>query len=92
MLILPSSLLVLLDGKDSDEVIGETSIESLLILGENEGGATNLGVSSLLGSIFSFDFVFVDELLVWKVIDSDTLVGTNNEPVVLGGENDNVNW
>ena len=37
-------------------------------------------------------FIEVDELLVWEVINLDTFFGTNNEPVDLGGEKNNVDW
>jgi len=73
-----------------------------LVLGPDEGGATDWGWSlgDLLGGLTIdngggnswWGLVLVDELLVWEVIDSDTLLGTNNEPVDLGGEEDNVNW
>lgn len=73
-----------------------------MVLGPDEGGATDWGWSlgDLLGGLTIdngggnswWGLVLVDELLVWEVIDSDTLLGTNNEPVDLGGEEDNVNW
>jgi len=53
---------------------------------------------SLLGSFTDhlgwvrWGFVEVDEFLVWEIINLDTFFGTNNEPVDLGGEEDNVNW
>ena len=37
-------------------------------------------------------FIEVDELLVWEVINLDTFFGTDNEPVDLGGEKNNVDW
>jgi hypothetical protein len=73
----------------------------LLVLGPDEGGATNLGwrfVVSLLGGFTDhlgwvrWGLVEVDEFLVWEVINLDTFFGTNNEPVDLGGEEDDVNW
>jgi len=82
------------DGENSDEVIGETSIEVLLILGENEGGASNLSWGLVLLSTVGFggNFVSLNEFLGWKVINLDTRVGTNDEPVIFGGEENNVNW
>jgi hypothetical protein len=62
-----------------------------LVLGPDEGSATNQGSSSGL-TVKGGGFVFVDEFFVWKIIDLDTLFGTDNEPVKLGGEQDNVNW
>jgi len=52
----------------------------------------------LLGSVTDhlgwvrWGFVEVNEFLVWEVINLDTFFGTNNKPVDLGGEEDNVNW
>ena len=73
-----------------------------MVLGPDEGGASNwgwvLGNAGLgfainhNGGVSWWGLVLVDELLVWEVIDSDTLLGTNYEPVDLGGEEDNVNW
>jgi len=82
------------DAEDSDETIGETGVEVLLVLGEDEGDAASLawGLGSLDADGSSWSFVSVDESLAWEVIDSDTTVGTNNEPVVFGGEKDNVDW
>lgn len=83
--------------------IGETGIEVLLVLGPDEGGATNGrwlrfmvrsflgGITNVLGWVW-WGFIEVDELLVWEVINLDTFLGTNNEPVDLGGEENDVNW
>jgi len=88
------------DGEDSNGSIGETSVEVLLVLGPNEGGATDWGrwlhgsllvISRNLGWV-RWGLVEVDELLVWKIVDLDTFFGTNNEPVNLGGKEDDVNW
>jgi len=43
-------------------------------------------------TIETLSFVSVDELLVWKIVDSDSVLGTDDQPVELGGEEDNVNW
>jgi endonuclease/exonuclease/phosphatase (EEP) superfamily protein YafD len=82
------------DAEDSDETIGETGVEVLLVLGEDEGCASNLGWELVLLSSVLLDgnFVSVDESLVWEIIDLDTGIGTNNEPVIFGGEKNNVNW
>ena len=37
-------------------------------------------------------FIEIDKLLVWEVINLDTFFGTNNEPIDLGGEKNNVDW
>ena len=88
------------DGENSDGSVGETGIEMLLVLGPDEGGATNggwwlvvslLGISRDLGWV-RWSLVEVDELLVREIVDLDTFFGTNNEPVDLGGEEDDVNW
>jgi len=50
-----------------------------------------LGVSNLLGWV-RWGFVEVNEFLVREIIDLDTFFGTNNKPVDLGGEEDNINW
>jgi len=77
--------------EDSDESIGETGVEGLLVLGPDEGSATDLGGSSVF-TVKGGGFVSVDEFLVWEIVDLDTLFGTNDEPVKFGGEQDNVNW
>jgi len=88
------------DGENSDGSIGETGVEVLLVLGPHEGGATDwswrlhsalLGVTLNLGWV-RWGLVEVDELLVWEIVDLDSLFGTDNEPVDLGGEEDDVNW
>jgi len=79
------------DSEDSDESIGETGVQVLLVLGPDEGGATDLGLGSLL-VVEGGGFVSVDEALVWEVIDSDSVLGTNDEPEELGSEKDDVNW
>jgi len=88
------------NGEDSDGGIGETGIEVLLVLGPDEGSATDRcwDLWGLSGSLlllnwsgdFLLDFVFIDEFSAWEVIDLDTFLGTNDEPVKLGGEEDNV--
>ena len=71
-----------------------------MVLGPHEGGATDwswrlhsalLGVTLNLGWV-RWGLVEVDELLVWEIVDLDSLFGTDNEPVDLGGEEDDVNW
>jgi len=62
-----------------------------LVLGPDEGSATDQsGVSGV--SVKGGGNVSVDEFLVWEIVDLDTVFGTNDEPVKLGGEQDNVNW
>jgi len=79
------------NSENSDESISETSVEVLLVLGPGEGSATDWCVLSLM-VIESGGLISVDESLVWEIVDSDSVLGTNNEPVELGGEEDNVNW
>ena len=62
-----------------------------MVLGPDEGSATDEGGLSGL-TVKGASFVSVDEFLVWEIVDLDTVFGTNNEPVKLGGEQDNVNW
>ena len=62
-----------------------------MVLGPDEGGATDQGISSGF-TVKRGSFISVNELLVWEIVDLDTLLGTNDEPVKLGGEEDNVNW
>lgn len=62
-----------------------------LVLGPDEGSATDEGGPSG-ETVKGASFVSVDEFLVWEIVDLDTVFGTNNEPVKLGGEQDNVDW
>lgn len=62
----------------------------MVVLGEAEGGAANLGRSSLL-AIEVISLEFVDELLGRQVVDSDTFFSTNDDPEDSGGEDDAVN-
>lgn len=94
MLIQDNSLGLLDDGENSDEVIGETGIEVLLVLGEDEGCASNLSWELVLLSLVDIggNFESLDELLGWEIVDLDTGIGTNNEPVIFGCEKNNINW
>jgi len=89
------------DGENSDDTIGETGVEVLLILGPDEGSTSDLGLwlgGDLLLTfgggvgLLGWDDVFIDEFLAWEIVDSDTGFGTDDEPVDLGGEDDNVDW
>jgi len=62
-----------------------------LVLGPDEGSATDQSAGSSV-SVKGGGNVSVDEFLVWEIVDLDTLFGTDDEPVELGGEQDNVNW
>jgi hypothetical protein len=76
--------------KNSDVTIGETGIEGVVvILGEAEGSAANLGRSSLL-TIEIISSELVNELLGRQVINSDALLSTNDDPEDSGGEDDAV--
>jgi hypothetical protein len=90
---LTSAITSLGDGSDvenSNVSIGETGIEAVVVLlGEAKGGATNLGGSSLL-TIEVISGEFVDELLGRQVIDSDTLLSTNDNPEDSRGKDDAV--
>ena len=79
------------DSQDSDEAIGETGVQVVLVLGPDEGGATDQGISSGF-TVKRGSFISVNELLVWEIVDLDAVFGTNNEPVELRGEQDNVDW
>jgi len=86
-----SSLVGVDNGEGSDVTIGETGEEVLLVGRPDEGGATDWGVLSVL-TVESLGFVSVDELLVWEIVDSDSVLGTNDQPVELGSEKNNVDW
>ena len=71
-----------------------------MVLGPDEGGATDwswwlvvglLGVALDLGWV-RWGLVEVDVLLVREVVNLDSFLGTDDEPVDLGGEEDDVNW
>ena len=79
------------DGENSDVSIGETSVEVLLVLGPGKGSATNLGVFVSVLTVKVVGLVSVNELSVGKIIHSNTVFGTNDEPVNLGGEKHDVN-
>jgi len=81
------------DGKHSDHAIGPAGVKVLLILGPGQRGATNseFAIFAVAGvTVEVLSSVGVDELSVWKIVHSDTLFGTNNEPVNLGGEEKDV--
>lgn len=64
----------------------------LLVLGPDEGSATDVGAFGSLKSIKALSFVLIDESLVGEIIDSNALFSTNDEPIKLGGEEDDVDW
>jgi len=67
------------DGENSDQAIGEASVEVLLVLGEDKGNAANGGWGlEFLGGWGSRNLVSVDELLVWQVVDSDAVVSADD--------------
>lgn len=79
------------DSENSDGSISETGVEVLLVLGPDEGGATDwswwlvvglLGVTLDLGWV-RWGLVEVDELLVREVVNLDSFLGTDDEPVNL---------
>ena len=82
------------DGENSDHAIGPASVEVLLILGPGQRGATNSSVVFVITaiSIEVLSFVGVDELSVWEIVHSDSFLGTNDEPVDLGGKEEDIDW
>jgi len=82
------------DGEHSDHAVGPAGVEVLLVLGPGQRGATNslVGLFAIAGvAIEVLSLVGVDELSVWEIVHSDTFLGTNDEPVDLGGEEQDVN-
>jgi len=80
---------------DSDVVVGPTCVEDGAVLGPCEGGATkeSLGFEGNVVGVDVWNFLdFLDQLLVGQVEHSDSLVGSNDQPVQLLGEEDNVDW
>ena len=63
----------------------------MLVLGPDEGSATDQSILSSF-SVKGGSFISVNELLIWEIVDLDAVFGTNNEPVELGGEQDNIDW
>ena len=66
-----------------------------MVLGPGEGGATDSGLVLLAvgwDTVEVLGSVGVDEFSVWEIIDSDTVLGTNNKPVDLGGEEEDIDW
>ena len=87
------------NGENSDNTIGPTGVEVLLVLGPGERGATNgdstlaVSISGIFtGAIEVLSSVSVDELSVWEIVHSNSLFGTNDKPVDLGGEEEDVDW
>jgi len=79
------------NGEDSDHTVGPTAVEVLLVLGPGQRGATDSGFALvLLLSIQLLGSVGVDELSVWEIVHSDAVLGTDDEPVDLGGEEQDV--
>ena len=84
------SLVEGIDVENSDESIGETGVEDVLVvLGEAEGGATNLGGLSFL-TIEVSGGESINELLGRQVINSDAVFSTNDNPEDSGGEDNAV--
>lgn len=77
---------------DSDVAIVETSEEEVSALVPGQAGASNWGF--LLFSVcVNWDGCEVnDEFLSGEIPDLDTVIGSENEPVVLWSEEDAVNW
>jgi len=84
------------DRENSDHAIGPAGVEVLLVLGPGQRGATNSHIALLtlaIGiTIEILSSVGVDELSVWEIVHSDTFLGTDDEPVDLGGEEKNIDW
>lgn len=77
--------LVVDDGVDTDDVVGETGEQIRAISGPGQGGAGN----SLL-AISASHLDLIDEGLGLKVPDLDGLVGGSDQPVLHGGEDKGV--
>ena len=84
------------NGENSDDSIGPSAVEVLLILGPGEGGATDscLALFSVNHglSVEVLSSVGVDEFSVWQVVHSDSVFSTNDKPVDLGGEEEDIDW
>jgi hypothetical protein len=76
--------------ENSDVAVGEARIDNVLVLlGEAEGSATNLGSSSGL-AVEVGGSVGVNELLGRQVVDLDAILSTNDNPESSGDEHDAV--
>lgn len=71
---------------DSDVVVVETSEEEVSALVPGQAGATNGGLLLLSGGIDGGGLDVNDELLWRKIPNLDAVLGSQNQPVLLGGE------
>jgi len=88
-----SSLLAdeVLNVVDADGVVSPAGVEGHGVLGPGEGSATDfLLAAALLVSLHGGGRDVRDELLLGDIEDADALLGTNDEPVQLLGEEDGV--
>jgi hypothetical protein len=79
------------NSEDSDEAIGESSVEVGLVLGPHEGGATDGSISSVFSIELLVSLISVNESFVGEIVDLDSAFSSNDEPEELGGKEDNVN-
>lgn len=77
--------------ENSDETVGESSVEMGLVLGPNEGGATDWSVCSVV-VVKLVGLVSVDESLVGEIVNLNSSLGSNDEPEELGSKEYNVDW
>jgi hypothetical protein len=61
-----------------------------LVLGPNEGGATDWGILSVVVIKF-VGFISVNESFVGEIVNLDSSLSSNHKPEELGGKEDNVN-
>lgn len=71
---------------DSDIVVVETSEEEVSALVPGQAGATNRGILLFARGIDGRGLDVDDELLWGKIPNLDAVIGTQNQPVLLGGE------
>lgn len=77
---------------DSDVVVVETGEEEVSALVPGQTGASNWGWLLFSVGVNGDSLEVNDELLGGEIPDLDTVVSTENEPVVLGGEEHAVDW
>lgn len=77
---------------DPNVVVIKTSEKEVSALVPCQAGAADWGSLLLLVSINWGGLDVNNELLGWEIPDLDTVIGTQNEPVVLGGEENAVDW
>lgn len=77
---------------NSDVTIVETGEEDVSALVPCQAGASNWGLLVFSVGINWGSLDVNNEFLGWEIPNSDAVVSTEDEPVLLGGEEDDVNW